>query len=1290
MCIIQVAECEEMEQLSPRSKPLQRSCSSESKESSTTEKTEKPDKEGASKKSTATDKKITSVAKQVTSRLYKPPEPKFKYVPKVKEKEVKPVPRTKVVRDRNNEVKPWAQPVKGVRDFDRSKSESPQRVTSKRTSPSPRRDIEPKKRSTSAPLKDNKQKQGGSKKKDSGNKNEKDDNDKSKVSAAQNKTPPIRTKSPTSGKSVAVSPDRRLAVVGSNAGRTGPPVLRHMTSASSLASVPESLSEHEEGHADENQTELSGTKYPVKKRQKKGRANFLDDGFRCHSAPDSERMSKDFDKYAEQIDSGFPNIVSASVSVDDSDICKEENLISEISEEAPADIPVEVHDALNLSIESETERQLVDTVPQTDESVLEDQQIFENDEIIKHKSGDDYLSDNSLDLGNGSCSDENDTVVVLGKREHETDSTTDIPNKRSKPLHENRTVENEAFSDDSLDADISLDSLEGNEVDLRLTQSLPNYLLPTDKPMSDDSLSEKENNTSFENDNADENVQINDLKNEDEIDTSNRVRHNLNDSGKLSLAEVQCYEFVGKPSSKGVFLAKSAVDVVQFMPTGECANTVNSNTEEEYLVHDNGTMTVESSNVGTSSKFADKESGLKLVVLPNIEFLGETVEGCDKISQNLPDSDCTGCIDHVSNILNEGDCETLAAFPKELNSSQISDSIATSLDNSFDVPLDSVSKDLSESHSFTDAKNIDNTGFDKNDDGCTEAPNVLDTHFNGNINVNVAEEMLQNDAAVTADKSYEDHPLSEDSQPVQCPAIGIEVYVTENGKDTIDIPSNGIMYMDKECVQLNLGDNEENLPTEEKDSSNIRKEQIEVSSEPLYCPDKAEINVVASNLTYEMFQNEKENALSCERDNDLNKENELSHEGKDNIANTSEHLFGVPHRITSNINDTELEEDSDTYDSNVKTAADAYGACGNNDSLDSNADSNHEEKQGSLDENHNVIESMEIDEYSESLEPNNENVEIAHQSPICSDAENAFEGRNAAMACDLESGNQVSDLEKHGTEKPSSGIEVHASDDAIFEEQHKNKMESEPQEQSNENFEHASHDLMSSHTDNDAETENCGDLEQKSISADPQTGSYDMERSDNEKIENTDNDEIELELCKEHDLRPQSNDTEKELVGIKKMNNIILDTDHCSDLENGKKVSESEKFDAERLTSPIETSAVGDFNETTNFENVNVNASWPLSEQNKDSMMPNPEEQQRDRNVLDIIALTRSIGVGTSFELFDAGENSEIVDNASQASNDSFLLDPEKELEVLQEALEQLPAKYVLILFINYCIKGLH
>ena len=320
---------------------------------------------------------ISSVAKNVTSRLYQPPEPKFKYVPKSKQKEIKtasgrhrnPKERDldaigrgsppRILRNQNTRHSPSPQ-----RDLSRSGSNSPSRFTrssDKRQSPSPlRQSPSPLRQSSSplrqslSPLKETGRKSSTSPAKgkgkvidsSAGNKEGKpplkkadpksvtnkeakrDGHDAPRTDKKESLIMAVRNKAPVDNTAALIdlkmrrSPDR-LGVAPNRHVVTSP--MRQMASTSSLASVPESLHEEDGGPLGSS----SSSQQLIKKRNKRGRALLDEDEFRRHSAPDYDKLENEFNAYSKEMMGFNPSekenvsvspTYKTSVSVDESEL----------------------------------------------------------------------------------------------------------------------------------------------------------------------------------------------------------------------------------------------------------------------------------------------------------------------------------------------------------------------------------------------------------------------------------------------------------------------------------------------------------------------------------------------------------------------------------------------------------------------------------------------------------------------------------------------------------------------------------------------------------------------------------------------------------------------------------------------------------------------------------------------------------------------------------------------------------------------------------------------------------
>ena len=485
--------------------------------------------------------KISNVARDVTSRLYKPPEPKFKYVPKAKDKDTKTMPAgTRSSREKNVSPVGRGSSPKTLNDsYDKRHSPSPLRAatpkgrgspTDKRHSPSPLRDSSKKSSPSSSkerginqkttsskdeitktPSKkqSNHQPSNDSKRKDTGEAGPKAPRKESAVMAVRNK------QYQSDSAIMRRSPDR-LGFVASRLGGSSP--LRQMASASSLASVPESLSEEDNGPLG-----TSGSSEPIiKKRARRGRAYLDDDEFRRHSAPDYEKLESDFNAYSKEMGATPGERVCLSppyknsVSVDESALSDFHHQVSETKSNV---CPTAKTDA---AIQSEVVLPS-DKVPQQQNSEFF---ISSNDEMTCDESDTrkDHTKMDSVEFEQPDLNTteqpftdrinphenktETETIVIGTKRDHSKKSEGDIssvpPNKKSKSESSETDLSeikvsntgdvDDGFSDDSLDSNNSADSLEKDQVTIssvRLTKSLPDSLFINDRNTNldlDDSL----------------------------------------------------------------------------------------------------------------------------------------------------------------------------------------------------------------------------------------------------------------------------------------------------------------------------------------------------------------------------------------------------------------------------------------------------------------------------------------------------------------------------------------------------------------------------------------------------------------------------------------------------------------------------------------------------------------------------------------------------------------------------------------------------------------------------------
>ena len=505
----------------------------------------KPKTEAVKRKQKSDDKlsKITSVARDVTSRLYQPPEPKFKYVPKPKEKEVKPVPtRTRPPRERDLDAigRGSPSPSRAHKDLSNRHSPSPLRNSPSplRHSPSPSRGTG---RKVSPSLAREKGKQADSSttvdknrqtiskklnpKKDSRSKADvevgsRTDRKESPIMAVRNKSH-FQTDSGSALKEVKMrKPPDRLGVLPNRLGGMSP--LRQMASASSLASVPESLNEEDNGPL--GSPRLSEP--VVKKRTRRGRA-LMDDDFRSRSAPDYDKLENEFNAYSKEMLGFLPGegkdvIVSPSyeksVSVDESALSgfgnqEEENgsLKENSSKDTMTVESLACENTLSqgkvLQNQAPSSKFYVSsgdemTCDETD-SVTENKQTTANEMSVLPSTVQDTncarqfleLDDIDIDMrtSHGHKDDVNsDTVLIGEKRDYNKNTDRDensSPVKKSKLASDVECVdlkESElskttgkgvgTFSDDSLDADqnsaTSDQEMEATYSD-RLTQSLP-------------------------------------------------------------------------------------------------------------------------------------------------------------------------------------------------------------------------------------------------------------------------------------------------------------------------------------------------------------------------------------------------------------------------------------------------------------------------------------------------------------------------------------------------------------------------------------------------------------------------------------------------------------------------------------------------------------------------------------------------------------------------------------------------------------------------------------------------
>ncbi|XP_062569884.1 LOW QUALITY PROTEIN: uncharacterized protein LOC134231950 [Saccostrea cucullata] len=298
--------------------------------------------DGGKRKSGAKSEKLVKTAKNVTDRLYKAPEPKFKYQPKSKQ-----LSRSSgATYDTGVRTRDKRSPISPARDSPsrsmsprvspgRLKSESPR--STPRSSPSPRQT--PEKQLNEKFSKDSRR---GKKPTDSKEKDSKTSSEKAGPSAAKKSHPlpkskgadqissgtkkdPLDKKHSSTGDLADVrsrrqpstgshddisgrqsspygrqrdSDNSRLSPNSDGGGRKFVSRLRHIASASSLANVPESIAEEVEPAEPEQK---STSQVVVVKRRKK-RPQIEGEEFRRHSEPLGEELAEAFDKYTQDFE----------------------------------------------------------------------------------------------------------------------------------------------------------------------------------------------------------------------------------------------------------------------------------------------------------------------------------------------------------------------------------------------------------------------------------------------------------------------------------------------------------------------------------------------------------------------------------------------------------------------------------------------------------------------------------------------------------------------------------------------------------------------------------------------------------------------------------------------------------------------------------------------------------------------------------------------------------------------------------------------------------------------------
>ncbi|XP_060080344.1 uncharacterized protein LOC132559734 [Ylistrum balloti] len=263
-----------------------------------------------SSKSPASEK-LTSGAKEVTSRLYTAPPPKFKYEPKQKSKVV---PKSTSVRKQDSKKVMSAESKKGKEDgkptnLRKSKSPSPGRSTvslsGRQTTPPPGKHVSPSPKKQATPSQ-NRHKPLRS---EQSSKTEKLEKEKTGFDGLSGQAPGVTKQMRHDTDESGVFPRLRQSVsqptLSLNRGlsnnklpRLPPTKLRPITSATSLASVPEAASEEVEA-IDQSQVSES----PVVRRRKK--RQFDEDDTRRHSEPVGESLADAFEKYSQEMEGGI-------------------------------------------------------------------------------------------------------------------------------------------------------------------------------------------------------------------------------------------------------------------------------------------------------------------------------------------------------------------------------------------------------------------------------------------------------------------------------------------------------------------------------------------------------------------------------------------------------------------------------------------------------------------------------------------------------------------------------------------------------------------------------------------------------------------------------------------------------------------------------------------------------------------------------------------------------------------------------------------------------------------------
>ena len=507
--------------------------------------------EDGQRKVNAKGEKLVKTAKSVTDRLYKAPEPKFKYQPKSKQ-----LPRsTGATRDANIRTRDRRSPISPSRESPsrgtsargspaRTKSESPR--STPRTTPSPRetperqlkgnKDIGKSTKSTLSKNKDGKSsteetsritakkspssgKSAGAERNTTGSVKVKGSSSRNSLSAGDLAGIRGRRESPT-GSHGDIS-ERRLSPSarkrdsgrlspnsdsGSGGGRKFVPRLRHITSASSLANVPEAIAEETEPA----EPEQKSTSQVVVRRRKK-RPQLEGDEFRRHSEPLGEELAEAFDKYTQDFEQmewqragstskesrenvlswsghqpqGIYNSIPGSTSCDDSEDPRNGIVDSESGVQTKELPTINIHecddlDDKRLSREPSVYSETGSTVSET--STVVETEIDESEQVV-FMEGAETFSDDEQPFASTSYQDLSEESPKPGsKRDHEVDQDgsqtvlvkvarkddySDINSNKSdnvttSPLQEGLTGPSDSVSvsSDSLDDSKSVDSLE--------------------------------------------------------------------------------------------------------------------------------------------------------------------------------------------------------------------------------------------------------------------------------------------------------------------------------------------------------------------------------------------------------------------------------------------------------------------------------------------------------------------------------------------------------------------------------------------------------------------------------------------------------------------------------------------------------------------------------------------------------------------------------------------------------------------------------------------------------------